>query len=212
MGKRDELWTGQGAIPMWRIRELQTQLDMGYWSAKFGLYGPKDVIQAHYDELKRIVAEKAPRGRLRGEMFAGENGQLLDATAVPEPHGCFFVGIPSLWSLPMVRYRLPKDGTGIGAHTDYSAIIPSSGKTLLDWVQTAKKVCEAEAFDLLCDFFMHERHVIFVNMMAFDKSDARQREAVNRIFHGLFREGKKRGFSNYRAHIDHMGLLYNHTV
>lgn len=30
VGKRAELWTGQGAIPMWRIRELQKQLDMGY--------------------------------------------------------------------------------------------------------------------------------------------------------------------------------------
>jgi hypothetical protein len=205
VGKREELWTGQGAIPMWRIRELQRQLDMGYWSAKFGLYGAKEIIQAQYNELKRIIAGKAPRGRLRGEIFAGENGQLLEATAVPDLHGSFFVGIPSLWSLPMVRYRLPKDGTGIGAHTDYSAIIPSSGKTLLDWVQTAKRVCEAEGFDLFCDFFMHERHVIFVNMMTFDKSNAEHRKSVNKIFHGLFQEGEKRGFSNYRSHIDHMG-------
>jgi len=58
----------------------------------------------------------------------------------------------------MVKFRLPKSGGGIGAHYDYSPIIPSKGKEILSWVKTAKKICEADNFDLFCDFFMHERH------------------------------------------------------
>ncbi|KAF2876664.1 4-cresol dehydrogenase [Massariosphaeria phaeospora] len=207
MGKREELWPEAGAIPEWRLKELQKQLGIGYWNAKFGLYGAKDVVQAHFNELKKIVAKKAPKGRLNGDIFSTEDGETLDPTSVPEQQGGFFVGVPSLWSLPMVKFRLPKKGGGIGAHYDYSPIIPSSGKTVLEWVKTAKKVCEAEGFDLFCDFFMHERHVIFVNMMTFDKTNIAHRQAVQIIFRNLFEEGRKRGYSKYRSHINTMDLV-----
>lgn len=205
LGKREELWSEPGPIPEWRLKELQKQIGIGYWNAKFGLYGAKDVVQAHFNELKKIVEKKAPKGRLTGEIFSAPDGKTLDPASVPEPHGGFFVGVPSLWSLPMVKFRLPKDGGGIGAHYDYSPIIPSSGKTVLEWVKTAKKVCEAEGFDLFCDFFMHERHVIFVNMMTFDKTNAEHKRAVEAIFTNLFAEGRKRGFSKYRSHVNTMG-------
>lgn len=52
---------------------------------------------------------------------------------------------------------------------------------------------------------MHERHVIFVNMMTFDKTNVEHRRAVQTIWMNLFEEGKKRGFSKYRSHIDVMG-------
>ncbi|KAF2457767.1 glycolate oxidase [Lineolata rhizophorae] len=208
LGRRDELWPHKSPIPDWKLRELGEKIDLGYWSAKFGLYGPKAVIQAHFDELKRIVAEKAPTGRLRGDVFEGKDGKLLEATDIPEEHGGFFVGVPSLWSLPMVGYRLPKQGGGgVGAHIDYSPIVPSSGATVLEWVKTAKKICEKENFDLFCDFFMHERHVIFVNMMTFDKTNPEHRRAVETIFHNLFKEGRKRGFSKYRSHVNYMDLV-----
>jgi len=52
---------------------------------------------------------------------------------------------------------------------------------------------------------MHERHVIFVNMMTFDKTDPEHRQAVETIFRNLFEEGRKRGYSKYRSHINAMG-------
>ncbi|KAL2429116.1 Vanillyl-alcohol oxidase [Exophiala dermatitidis] len=209
MGKREELWPEKGPIPDWRIKELQKQLGLGYWNIKFGLYGAKDVVQAHFDELKRIINKKAPQSahRLQGHLFSGKNEELLEATTVPESHGGFFVGVPSLWSLPMTKYRLPKERPGIGAHADYSPIIPSSGKMVLEWVRTARRICEAHNFDLFCDFFMHERHVIFVNMMVFDKTNDEHRKAVDSIFRQLFKEGRQRGFSKYRSHLNYMDLV-----
>lgn len=58
---------------------------------------------------------------------------------------------------------------------------------------------------------MHERHVIFVNMMTFDKTNPAHRQAVESIFHDLFQEGKKRGFSKYRSHVNTMGQLCSHS-
>jgi len=203
--KRVDLWDGPGPIPEWRVKEIQKQFDFGYWNATFGLYGHELVIKAQYEQVKKIVAEKLPKGRLQGKLFVGKDGKGLEAASVEGPYGAIFVGVPSLWSLPMVGYRLPKDGSGIGAHADYSSIIPSAGKKVLDWVKTAKAVCEEHGFDLFCDFFMHERHLIFVTMMLFDKSNADHRKTVDAIFQSLFEEGKKRGFSKYRSHVNHMG-------
>ncbi|EMD85080.1 hypothetical protein COCC4DRAFT_153816 [Bipolaris maydis ATCC 48331] len=204
VGQRENFWPHKTPIPDWRIKELQKELGLGYWNAKFGLYGAKDVVQAHFNQLQKIIVQKAPKGQLAGKMFAAPEGQTLDAASVPEAEGGFFVGVPSLWSLPMVKFNLPKSGGGIGAHYDYSPIIPSNGKEILSWVKTAKGVCEKHGFDLFCDFFMHERHVIFVNMMTFDKLNAGQVETVQRIFDDVFEEGKKRGYSNYRSHVDYM--------
>lgn len=217
IGRREDYWPHQTPIPEWRIKELQKQYDLGYWNAKFGLYGAKDVIQAHFDELKRIINRKTSKGRLIGKIYSAPEGETLDPTSVPEVDGGFFVGIPSLWSLPMVKFRVPKESAeqpkpGVGAHYDYSPIIPSRGSEIFSWIKTAREICERENFDLFCDFFMHERHVIFVNMFTFDKTNAEHRRAVQTIFDGLFEAGKKRGYSKYRSHVntmDRVASLYD---
>lgn len=204
-GKREDYWDKDEPIPAWKIRELQEKLGMGYWNAKFGLYGPKVVVQAQFEEVKRVAALKAPGGQLYGEMFTGDGDKLLEATSVPEPHGGPFVGVPTLWSLPMINYRMPKDGRGIAGHVDYSPIIPSSGKAVLEWAKASKQVCEARGWDLFCDFFMHEKHVIFVNFLTFNKSRPDHRQAISSILTDLFAEGKKRGYATYRTHLNFMG-------
>lgn len=60
VGKRVEYWDKDEPIPEWKVRELQEKLNMGYWNAKFGLYGPKGVIQAQIDKFKKVAAIKAP--------------------------------------------------------------------------------------------------------------------------------------------------------
>jgi len=192
-------------MPASHVKKIQEQIDTGHWSLKFNLYGAKDVIQSQFNEIQRVVAERAPTGRLKGQAFSGDRDTLLDATAVTAPHGGIFVGVPSLFSLPLVKYMLPKDGSGAGAHSAYSAIIPLDGKMMVEWYKCCQRVYQSEGFDAMCDYFMHGRHAVMVCMLCFDKTDRRQTDAIDRIFHRLFEEGKKRGFSKYRAHVDHMG-------
>lgn len=42
-------------------------------------------------------------------------------------------------------------------------------------------------------------------MFTFDKANAAHRRAVENIFSNLFEEGKKRGYSKYRSHVNTMG-------
>lgn len=207
-GNHLDYWPKQDEpIPPWRLKELQRQLDTGFWTVRFMLYGPEQIVNAHYAEAAKVIAKDLPRGRLRRTLFSAGDGQTLEPTAVPLPYGGMYVGMPSLWSLPLVRYTLPKDGSGVGAHSAYSAIIPLDGKIMSDWVVAAKNIYEAEGFDAMCDFFMHEKHAVFVCMLIFDKTNKKQCAAIDRIFHRLFEEGAKRGFSKYRAHVNHMGEL-----
>lgn len=122
--KRSELWPNESPIPDWRLRKLEQQLNLGYWNVKFGLYGTSAVIQAQFKELKRIISKKATTAvhRLQSHIFSGENDALLKATSAPDPHGGLFVGIPSLWGLPMVKYRLPTQQAGVGAPSENVAI------------------------------------------------------------------------------------------
>lgn len=206
-GRREDFWKGEGPIPQWRIKELQTQMGVGHWLARWGLYGSKRMVQAQFDEIQEILAKKAPTGELKGKLFAAEDGERLDAATVPEEHGAMFVGVPSLWSLPLIDWPLPKGSTGKAAHGDYAPVIPSSGKMLLEWMRVSQPIYDAAGIELMGDFFMHERHVVLMNMFTYDQQDPVQRRRVHELYYGLYREAKKRGYGMYRAHVNHMGEL-----
>lgn len=204
-GRREDFWKGEGPIPEWRMDELQKELGVGQWLARWGLYGPARIVKAQLEEIRDILAKKAPTGELKGTLFEGENGGLLDASTVPLEHGAMFVGVPSMWSLPLIDWPLPRDSKGKAAHGDYAPVIPSSGKMVLEWMQVSKPIYEAAGIELMGDFFMHERHVVLMNMFTFDQQDPEQRKKVHQLYYGLYREAKKRGFGMYRAHVNHMG-------
>jgi hypothetical protein len=203
-GRRRDFWPGPGPIPDWRLKELQQELEIGYWTARFGLYGPQRIVQAHFDEAKAVLSRKVPTGQISGHLFAGENGGLLDAESVPPEFGRVMVGIPSLMSFPLMSWPLEND-QGTSAHGDYAPIIPSSGKLLLDWMRASKKAYEAAGLELMTDFFMHERHVILTSMFTFDQQDPIQRKNVHQLYYALHNEAKRQGYGMYRAHVQHMG-------
>ncbi|KAJ9132446.1 Vanillyl-alcohol oxidase [Pleurostoma richardsiae] len=205
-GRRQDFWSGPGPMPDWRIRELQKEHNMGFWTAQWGLYGPKRIIQAHFDEIRERLGDVAPTGQLSGKLFVGENGSLLDAKSVPTEYGNVLAGVPSLLSLPLMSWPLT-NGKGKPAHGDYAPVIPSSGKRLVEWMRVAKPIYEAAGLELMSDFFIHERHVILTSMYTYDQEDPVQRERVNELYLALHAEAKKRGYGMYRAHVNHMDLI-----
>jgi hypothetical protein len=160
-------------------------------------------VQAQFDEIKAVMEGGAPAGKITGVLFADDNG--VDAAAVPSPHGDMFVGVPSLWSLPLIHWPIPKDRKGKAAHGDSAPVIPSSGKLVLEWMKASKPICEANGVELMADFFMHERHVVLMNMYTWDQTDPQQKEKMNRLYNGLYEVAKEKGYGMYRWHINHMG-------
>ncbi|OAL50313.1 FAD-linked oxidase-like protein [Pyrenochaeta sp. DS3sAY3a] len=205
---REKVWGKKEPMPESLIKKIQKDYDIGYWNAQFGLYGPKLIVQAQFEEVKRIVHKKAPTARIRGQMFEGETeGALVDALKVPFQQGGIFCGVPGMDILPMVKYRLLENTPGIAAHCDYSAFLPTDGKSVTEWVTAARDIHAREGWDFFCNVNIHERHALAVHLMAYDKSDADQRKAVDRVWFGLYDEANKRRLGSYRCHVNHMEPL-----
>lgn len=174
--------------------------------ARWGLYGPKRIVQAQFDEIRDILSAKAPTGTLTGELFAGENGSLLDAHDVPMQHGALWVGIPILESINLTKWTVPRDREAKTAHGDYAPIIPNSGKMVLEWFQACKPIHEAHGIELMGDFFMHDRHIVLMNMFSWDQKDPDAKKRMDRLFLALHEAAKEKGYGMYRAHVQHMGV------
>ncbi|KAH8901818.1 FAD-linked oxidase-like protein [Coniochaeta sp. PMI_546] len=206
-GRREDFWKGDGPIPQWRVAELQQELNVGHWLARWGLYGSRRIVQAQFDQIQDVLRKAAPSGELKGALYTGEDGGLLDAASVPPEHGAMLVGVPSMWSLPLIDWPLPKDSKGKAAHGDYAPLIPSSGKMVLEWMRISQPIYDAAGIELMCDFFMYERHIVAMNMFTFDQLDPEQGKRVHGLYYGLYQEAKKRGYGMYRAHVNHMDLI-----
>ncbi|CAK7235012.1 hypothetical protein SCUCBS95973_009126 [Sporothrix curviconia] len=211
LGKRHQFWEGEGAIPEWRLAEIGEQYGLSYWVARWGIYGPKRTVQAQFEDIQEILAREVPTGTVKGAFFEGRNGVLLKNADIPPENGRLLTGVSSMFSLPFVDWALPADGTGKGAHGDYAPIIPNSGKMVLEWLQASYKRYADAGFEPATDFFMHERHVLMVNMFAYDQRDAKQTANVQRMFLGFHEDSKQRGYGMYRAHVNFMDLIAQHN-
>lgn len=197
-------------VPDWRIREIMSELNCGYWIAKFSFMGPKNLIQAQYDEVARVIAVKAPTGRLSQTTFTGteQTDGLVDAASIPMPHGGHFVGVPSIEGLEVAKVLNTKaKARAPGAHAAYSPIVPLDGQFVLEWVKCAKGIYEKHGLDLLEDFYFNDRYAVSVCETPWEKTDVAQREKAASVMRELFKEGAKRGLTKYRSHINHMGML-----
>ncbi|KAK4171723.1 putative vanillyl-alcohol oxidase [Triangularia setosa] len=186
------------------------------------LFGDLEVMVDVFGEMKRngtvqscvwftsLIETLCIMGR-REDYWTGEGPDgRLDATTVPDQDGQMFVGIPSLWSLPLINWSIPKEKKGgKAAHGDYAPVIPSSGKLLMEWMEVSKPICEANGVELMADFFMHERHVVLMNMFTWDQTDKAQKANMEKLYYGLYEEAKKRGYGMYRGHVNHMDLIAN---
>lgn len=205
-GKRNKFWSGDGPIPQWRLKELQSEFkDEGYWVAKWGLYGPSAVIQAQFNEIKEQLAQIAPTGRLEGGLYVEQDGKPLDANSIPPEHGLMLVGVPSLYSLPLMDWPLRDGEPGKAAHGDYAPCIPTTGAHVAGWVRKCQAIYADTDLDFMVDFFMHERHVICTSMYAYDQLSARDRSNVERAYNSMHQAAKELGYGMYRGHVHHMG-------
>lgn len=205
-GKREEYWMGEGPIPQWRLQELQKEFTEGYWVAKWGLYGPEKVIQAQLGEITRQLSEKAPTGTMEGALYAEKDGKPIDAKSIPPEHGLMLVGVPSLYSLPLMEWPIRTGRPGRAAHGDYAPVIPSSAKDISEWVRRCKDIYASSDLDYMVDFFMHERHVICTSMYAYDQQNPQDCKNVEKAYGEMHEVAKELGYGAYRGHIHHMGM------
>lgn len=108
-GNRKQFYAGSDAIPDSRLKELQREFNQGFWDANFGLYGPKEIIEANYKRVEKEIL-KIPGAKLRGEAYYPKDGEeFLHAEAVPSHERLVQTGVPTMLPINALNYRA-KDG------------------------------------------------------------------------------------------------------
>lgn len=104
-GQRSKFYRGEGAIPDARLAEIKKELGIGFWSARFSLYGPEEIIAVNYKRCQEAF-DKLPGARLTGHAFSPPAGkEYLSPEDLPLEYRTVETGTPSLMALKAVQYR-----------------------------------------------------------------------------------------------------------
>lgn len=201
-GGREMFYKGKDAIPDDILKKHQKELGIGFWSARFALYGPKEMIQLNYKRCQDVF-DKLRGMTLTGKAYYPPDGrQYLRADDLPPQERTVETGTPSLMALKAVEYR-GEDG----GHISFSPVLPPDGKAAMAFYRDVKPLCASHGFDYFGGLHLYPRHLTMINMIYFDRTSDAEREAGNRLFADLVKLARKHGYSEYRAHIDYMDLV-----
>ncbi|KAK2736472.1 hypothetical protein FQN55_001649 [Onygenales sp. PD_40] len=201
-GCRKQFFDGDGAIPYARLKELQKEFGCGFWDTNFGLYGPREIIEANYKRCEAAIL-KIPGAKLRGNAYYPKEGQeLLKAEDVPPGDRFCQTGVPTMVPIHAVKYRAED-----GGHISFSPVLPPDGKEALDFYYTAKASCAKYGFDFVAGLHLYHRHLTHINMIYFDRQCETNKENANKLFVQLVKDARQAGYGEYRAHVEHMDLV-----
>lgn len=104
-GPRSKFFKGKNAIPDEKMEELRKEFGVGYWSARIGLYGPKEMIEFNYKRCQKAF-ESLPGAKISGDAFYPPAGkQYLNPEDMPKEFRTVETGTPTLIPLKSVQYR-----------------------------------------------------------------------------------------------------------
>lgn len=197
---RSAVYDGSGPMPLEAIRRAGAPLHLGFWNAKFGLYGRESVVEAKIAAIEReaeVIGATVDVHRYRtpfeaSDVHPGDRSQM---------------GIPSADLIQMAAWR-----GGAPAHTDFSLVAPTEGASAQQLVDSVRAVVERHGLDHVGGFTMFGRHAVMLTLLAFDGADADARTLVNDTFSELLDELAAQGHLPYRAHpsyMDKIAELYN---
>lgn len=182
-------------LPTEAIVAVAERIGIGYWNAKFGLYGAQEVVDA----------KLAVVGRAAERIGATVDVRVYPGDVEPEavhPADRAQLGIPSGDLIRMAAWR-----GGEPAHTDFSLVAPTTGVEAQRLVDLVAPVVRDAGFDHAGGFTMFGRHAVMLTLLAFDRSDAAERRRVEAVFERLITVSAEAGFLPYRSHLRFMDRI-----
>jgi len=202
-GPRSKFYDGEGAIPDDEIERIRKELNIGFWHARFALYGDEEEMEHNYRKIQKAFAA-LPGVVVTGKKFLPKEGETyVHNEDIPlEEGGGLQVGVPTL--LPLLSLTFRGDDCG---HIGFSPVLPPSGKEALDFYFIAKKRSAEYGFDFYAGLHLYPRHLTHINMLIFDRHSEKQRVNVHKLFVALVKDARKEGHAEYRAHVKHQELV-----
>jgi 4-cresol dehydrogenase (hydroxylating) len=193
MTTRAELADSAGPVSEQALTAFQERLGIGYWNAKFALYGASTIVAAKL-AIVRSRIEAIP-----GATFAIRSYPGNVAAAEVHPADRPQLGIPSSDLLQMAAWR-----GGTPAHTDFSLVANAVGRNAQALVDLVRFIVEKSDLDHLATFTMFGRHAILQSLLSFDASQPEERERVRSLVRELITVCAAAGYAPYRTHTSLM--------
>jgi len=193
---RDQWYQGKDPIPEAVLQRISDETGIGRWSMRFALYGMEGVVNAHLAEITRAV-QTIPGATITTRRYRGDipHGEIhpMDKTQA---------GIPGMEIMSLTKWY-----GGEGGHLGFSPITPLVGKDVAEQTKLARAIAEKHGHDYLCGIILAPRSATHVCEFIFDVND---RDLTRRAYEAsreLIVETAKRGYGEYRAHLDMMDLV-----
>lgn len=203
--KKSNYFTGTGAIPPDIVEKIKRDFNLGHWMIMFDFYGTKNMVLARLDRTKEVFAQRCPSAKLEYKLHVGNTDEPLDNKLLAKFTRPEVVGMSRIDSMSMVNFTLPPDG-GHAAHMDFVPILPHDGKFILRWVQEAEKICEDHGFDPFTGGHIFKKHILITHMIYYDSDNKGDIVRARNLWSALEEHAKAYDLTNYRAHLDNMGM------
>jgi 4-cresol dehydrogenase (hydroxylating) len=198
MSQRTDWWDGDGPIPEAILQRIGEELGCGRWMMRFALYGDEAVVDHRYAKVRAAFQAAIPGAVLRGEKHPPSAWATLE-----NPHEQVQAGVPNLGINAMTAWY----GGEEGGHVGFSPVAPLTGRDALAVRDLMRSMIEEAGLDYFAGIVpINARSFAHVTLILFDLKNREQSEQAYAVARKLVVEAGRRGYGEYRAHIDFMDL------
>ena len=194
---RAQWWDGDGPMPDEAIDRMARELEVGRWMMRFALYGDDAVVDHRFEKIKRAF------GRIEGAEVWGTKHAPEEIPSLEHVAERIQGGVPDLeWNNMTGWY-----GGEEGGHIGFSPVAPLVGRNAGELRDLLRGMVNEAGLDYIVGWLpINARSVVHITMVIFDTKNEAQARAAYDVSKRLVVEAAKRGYGEYRAHLDFMDL------
>jgi 4-cresol dehydrogenase (hydroxylating) len=197
LSRRDQWYDGEGPMPDSAIERMARELEVGRWIMRFALYGDEAVVDHRYEKIRRAFAA------IEGAEVWGAKHAPEEIPSLEHPAERIQGGVPNLeWNQMTGWY-----GGEAGGHIGFSPAAPLVGRHALELRDLMRGMLGEAGLDYIAGLLpVSARSFVHITMVIFDTADEAQARSAYDVSKRLVVEAGKRGYGEYRAHLDFMDL------
>jgi 4-cresol dehydrogenase (hydroxylating) len=190
---RAQYYSGEGPLPESVRQKMITDLNVGKWNFYGALYGPEKVMDNNW----KVIEESFRQVKGAKFFFAEDKGD--------EPafgyRAKLMRGIPNMTEFGILNW-VPN-----GAHVGFSPMAPVDGKTALEQYLSARDLANEFGFDYTGEYIVGWRDMHHIFVIFYSRDDEDQKSRVYELMNVMIDDAAKRGYGEYRTHLDFMDRI-----
>ncbi len=188
--RREDIWQGEGAVPLERIGEVLAQRGKGWWNVIFNLFEhTSGGMDLRMEKIRRHFAARMPQATLSAVRW--RKG---------EPQQPWMRQDVSLAPFAIVDWR-----GSPGGHSDFGPVVAAVGERVNQLYETVeRRFIEYGQDPWIGMFGIGGRALIFVADMLYVQDDKAMTDRCKALFRQLCKDAQAMGIGLYRSHIEFM--------